>query len=77
MCFSICRYTLALTYSSSLSTVTMYINGVKDEECTGIGLGPASLPLLTNAYIGKSQSDADPYLAAQISSIRAYPGALR
>ena len=72
----ICRYTIALAYSSSMSAATIYINGVKDARCGSISLHPAKLAPFTNAFIGKSQFATDSYLSAELTSFMVYTSAL-
>ena len=71
-----CRYSFGVTYAVSTGTVTLYINGGVDTTCTGITINPATLPALSNAYVGKSGRATDPYLTGKIKGFRLYTGAL-
>ena len=71
----LCRYNLAVTYGAN--TVQIYINGRLDATCGGITKNPATLPPLTNMYIGKSQYPQDGYFTGEVANFRWYNGLLR
>jgi hypothetical protein len=60
---------VAITYSASTTTLTMYINGVQVGQNTGITLKLSDLGVTTQNWLGRSQF-ADPYFNGSIDEFR-------
>ena len=65
---------LAVTLSGQ--TAVLYVNGDEVARHESIRQTPAQLGVLDQAWLGRSQFEADPYLGGRVDDIRLYSGAL-